>query len=67
MGIRELTDKYLDSGLSYRDAQNLAAEEIILSKIASPLRNFQKTMTTKNDVMKTPPKKIGVSLCHCHF
>ena len=35
MSIRELIDKYRSSGCSLRDAQNLAAEEIILRKIAT--------------------------------
>ena len=35
MIIRQLVNKYLSSGYSLRDAQNLAAEEIFLKKIAS--------------------------------
>ena len=35
MNIRELVDKYRASGYSFRDAQNLAAEEIVLGKIAT--------------------------------
>ena len=35
MTIKELVDKNLANGYAYRDAQNLAAEEIILNKIAS--------------------------------
>lgn len=34
MNIKDLTDKYRVSSSSLRDAQNLAAEEIVLSKIA---------------------------------
>lgn len=35
MTIKELLEKYQGGGRSFRDAQNLAAEEIILRKIAS--------------------------------
>lgn len=35
MSISELVSKYTSLGHNYRDAQNLAAEEIILNKIAS--------------------------------
>lgn len=35
MLIKELIDKYIQQGHSYRNAQNLAAEEIVLTKIAS--------------------------------
>ncbi|MBR1847434.1 MAG: nucleotidyl transferase AbiEii/AbiGii toxin family protein [Bacilli bacterium] len=35
MNIKDLIDKYRVSSSSLRDAQNLAAEEIVLSKIAT--------------------------------
>lgn len=35
MFIKELVNKYVEQGHNYRNAQNLAAEEIVLSKIAS--------------------------------
>lgn len=35
MLIRELLNKYIEQGHGYRDSQNLAAEEIVLTKIAS--------------------------------
>ena len=35
MLIKELVNKYIQQGHSYRNAQNLAAEEIVLNKIAS--------------------------------
>ena len=35
MLIKELINKYIEQGHNYRNAQNLAAEEIVLNKIAS--------------------------------
>ena len=35
MFIKDIVDNYVKSGHSYRNAQNLAAEEIVLTKIAS--------------------------------
>ena len=35
MFIKEIVNKYIKQGHSYRNAQNLAAEEIVLNKIAS--------------------------------
>ena len=35
MLIKTITDKYIERGHNYRNAQNLAAEEIVLNKIAS--------------------------------
>ena len=35
MLIKELVNKYVEQGHNYRNAQNLAAEEIVLNKIAS--------------------------------
>ena len=38
MFIKKLINKYVEQGHNYRNAQNLAAEEIVLNKIAaSPL------------------------------
>ena len=49
MIIKELVDKYLSSGHSYRNAQNLAAEEIIIKKIAtSP---FSSHVTLKGGIV----------------
>ena len=35
MAIKEIINKYIQQGHNYRNAQNLAAEEIVLNKIAS--------------------------------
>lgn len=35
MFIKEIVNGYIAQGHNYRNAQNLAAEEIVLSKIAS--------------------------------
>ena len=38
MNIKELLNKYISKGNSFKNAQNLAAEEIVIEKIAaSPL------------------------------
>ena len=49
MLIKEIVDKYIASGHNYRNAQNLAAEEIVLSKISSS--NLTEYVTLKGGIV----------------
>lgn len=49
MLIKEIVDKYIASGHNYRNAQNLAAEEIVLSKISSS--NLTEHVTLKGGIV----------------
>ena len=49
MLIKELVTKYMNNGYNYRNAQNLAAEEIILTKIASS--SLSENITLKGGIV----------------
>ena len=49
MIIKELVDKNISNGCSLRDTQNLAAEEIIIRKIASS--DYAERVTLKGGIV----------------